>query len=468
MLTLIIIKIIIYSARLGVFPMKDKLRHFFHNNKLLLKLSLPMFLESILNLLIGATDKVMVGNDFGASAISNAGTIVNILLISFSVLANASVILITQYQGAKDKDQENRIYSVAFYLNLAISLIISLILFTCSDFILTLMNVAPEIKQLAIIYIQITGGFIFLSAISSTLSAFLRSNRLIKQGLLVSAIMNVINIIGNALLVNGFGPIPAMGIAGIAWASTASRLIGVIVLFILYMKHIGIKFSIKCLKPFPFAQIKKLFHIGIPTAGESFSYSMSQIVILGFVNLIGTVAISTKSYVSILATSTYIFSYAIAQGAQVIIGRQIGAKQTDEVDKQVRDTAVLGAIVTLCMSIIVYLFSDQIFGLLSDNPEVVKLGKTIMFIDIFLEIGRALNLVLVRCLQTTGDIHFPTSLAIVFCWAIAVGLGYVFGIKLGLGLAGIWIAMAIDEVVRAIIFIFRWGSGKWRRYNLIK
>jgi len=447
--------------------MGEKIRHFLHNNKLLLKLSLPMFLESILNLLIGATDKVMVGNDYGAAAISNAGTIVNILLISFSVLANASIILITQYQGAKEKDQETKIYSVAFFLNLFISLIISLILFTCSDFILTLMNVDPGIKELAITYIQITGGFIFLSAISSTLSAFLRSNRLIKEGLLVSALMNVTNIIGNALLVNGFGPIPAMGIAGIAWASTISRLFGVILLFYLYMKHIRIKLTIKCLKPFPFSQIKKLFYIGIPTAGESFSYSMSQIVILGFVNLIGTVAISTKSYVSILATSTYIFSLAIAQGAQVIIGRQIGAKQIDEVDKQVRDTAILGAIVTLCLSIVVYIFSNQIFSLLSDNPEVVKLGKTIMFIDIFLEIGRALNLVLVRCLQTTGDIHFPTTLAIVFCWTVAVGLGYILGITYGLGLAGIWIAMAIDEIIRALIFIFRWQSGKWKRYSLI-
>lgn len=92
-----------------------------------------------------------------------------------------------------------------------------------------------------------------------------------------------------------------------------------------------------------------------------------------------------------------------------------------------------------------------------------------MFVEIFLEIGRAFNIVFVRSLQTSGDVMFPTILAIIFCWVVAVFGSFLFGSYtfLGLGLVGIWISMAIDECSRAVIFIFRWRSGKWKNIILL-
>jgi Na+-driven multidrug efflux pump len=114
------------------------------------------------------------------------------------------------------------------------------------------------------------------------------------------------------------------------------------------------------------------------------------------------------------------------------------------------------------------LLSDYIFALFTQNTEVIALYKTIMFIDIGLEFARAINMVMVRAFQTSGDVMYPTILAIISCWLIATVLSFVFGIVLKMGLAGVWIAMMIDELFRAALFIVRYIRGKWLKKNLVQ
>ena len=76
------------------------------------------------------------------------------------------------------------------------------------------------------------------------------------------------------------------------------------------------------------------------------------------------------------------------------------------------------------------------------------------------------NIVLVRALQTAGDVMFPTILAVIFCWAVATVGSYVLGYVFKLGLIGVWISMAADELIRAAIFVVRWKKGKWKEMRL--
>ena len=94
--------------------------------------------------------------------------------------------------------------------------------------------------------------------------------------------------------------------------------------------------------------------------------------------------------------------------------------------------------------------------------EILSLLKTITFIEIFLELGRAVNIVLVRGMQASGDTHYPVYISILSMWGVATLLSYMFGIVLGWGLIGVWLAMALDECLRAIIFYIRWKRGGWR------
>ena len=435
----------------------------------LFMLTWPIFIELVLQILVNNVDQIMISkvSENAVAAIGNVNQIMNVLVITFSVVTMAATILVSQYLGSKRFNKISEIYSVAVFSNLAFSIIISILLFLFSDGIFALIKLPGELLSEAKIYMNIIGGGIFLQGIFMTYAAIFRSNGLMKQGMYISAMVNLLNIIGNFILIYGMFGLPSLGIAGAAISSVMSRLIGVIIIIYMFKKNIRGNVSLKYMFPFPKATFKRLMLIGLPAGGESISYNLSQMVILTFVNIMGTTVVTVRSYVSILAWFTYMFASAVSQANQIRIGYMMGAGEEDEAYKTVLDTLKPAAISSIVIAALLFLFSDSLIGIFTSNVEILKLGKTILFIDIFLEIGRAFNMVLVRGMQAAGDIKFPISTGIISMWAIATLLSYIFGIGFGWGIAGVWLAMMLDEVVRAIVFYIRWKKGSWRNRVVI-
>ena len=125
-------------------------------------------------------------------------------------------------------------------------------------------------------------------------------------------------------------------------------------------------------------------------------------------------------------------------------------------------------LVSLAVATVLCVLSRPIFGIFTSDPEVIQLGATIMLIEIFLEWGRSVNIVMVRCLQAAGDIRFPVTLGILSAWIVAVLGGYLTGVVAGLGLVGIWAAMACDECIRAVVLLLRWKSGAWKNKSFVE
>ncbi len=438
------------------------------NTKLLLKLSIPIFLELILQVLLGNVDKIMVRNDASANAINQANSILDLLTIAMSMLAAGSLILINQFKGAKDKESEQKIYSIAFFFNLILSLGLSILILIFADDLFKIMNVSPDFFDEAVLYIRINGAFLFLQAIILSLATFLRSNALVVQGFLVSGLFNILNVCLNALFLYVF---KVEGVMGVGIATVISRFIGCAILFVMIFKLTDIKLKIKYLFEKNFI-LKKLLKLSIPSAGESFSYSISQIVILSFINIIGltinSAAPTAKTYTAIMIQLSYIFTSSVSQAMQILLGRYLGARDTNNAEKIIYKTIYLSIASSILISLIQALLSPYVYSLFTKDPEVIKLCQYIMWIEVALEIGRAVNITLVRALQTSGDVFFPTILAVIFCWAVAVVGSYVLGVVCGLGIIGVWVSMTIDELCRAGIFIIRLKRGKWKNKNLLQ
>lgn len=448
----------------------DKMEKNKQINSSLFKLSWPIFIELLLQILIGNVDQFMISgySQNAVAAIGNANQIINVLILTFSVISMATTILLSLYLGSNNTAKVTQIYNLSLFVNVIFSVIVAVVLVGLNKQIFGWLQVPSELMKDSQIYISIIGSFIFLQGIHLTFSAILRSNALMKESMIISIIINILNIAGNALLLHGFWFVPPLGIVGVAISSNFSRFIGLLLMVYVFYRKLNGKLSFKYLKPFPFSDLKKLLSIGIPSGGENLSYNMSQMFILKFVNHFGALVVTSRVYANMFATFSYVYAAAISQATQILVGYHIGAKDTDGADQKVKTTLKLSLIVSLIVSITLYLLSGHIFGFFSrGNEEIIKIGQTIMFIEIFLELGRATNIVLVRCLQAAGDIKFPITIGILSQWIVSVGLAYVFGILLNWGLAGIWIAMTIDECVRGLIFILRWKSGVWKTKSLI-
>lgn len=440
-----------------------------HNKTNILKLTWPIFVELLLQILVGNADQIMVGwrNPNGVGAIGNANQITNLVVIVFSVVCTASMILIAQYFGARDTKKVEQTYTLSILVNLIFGVVVSLLMvFGCGP-IFRLMGVKSEIFADACLYLRIVGAGMWLQAIYLTYTAFFRSSQMMKETMAISVGMNLLNIVGNAILINGvFGP--PLGVAGAAISSVASRTVGVVVIAVLFHKKFGKgAIALRQIRPFPVMQFKKLLGIGLPTGGESISYNLSQIGVQSICNRLTLTAVNTRVYASLFANITYLFGSAISQATQVVVARLMGALDIEETDRRVKISLVASLVISGVVAVLLYLVHVPVYRLFTQDAEILKLAGIIMLIEIPLELGRAVNMVMCRCLQACGDIRFPTVICVVSAWIIAVGGGYVLAVPLGWGLAGLWAGMAIDECLRAVLFLFRWQGKSWTQKRLL-
>ena len=433
-------------------------------NMSLFKLGWPIFIQSLLSMCLGYIDTLMISrySDTAVGGIGNANQITGFLTLAFSIISTATAVITAQYLGAKIRNKINTIYSVSMAFNLVLSLLISLIILIFNRPILKMMNVQKIMFEDASSYMVIVGGFIFLEAVFDIYSQIFRSNGKTKIGMVISIVMNLTNITGNYMFLYGPLKFLHLGVKGVALSTTISRVVAVIIAIIYFKKNIDGSISIKYLIPFDFEIFKKLLLVGLPSAGENISYNVAQIILLMFINSLSAVAVNTRIYANILSSFAYLFSISSAMATSIIVGHLVGGKEYDNAYTKVLNTLKKAMVLSIIIAIINYIISPFTFGLFTDNSQVVSLGHKIMFICIFLEIGRCTNLVVINSMRAAGDIKFPTFLGMASMWGISVFGGYILGIVMGFGLQGIWIAMALDEIVRGIVVLARWINGNWR------
>lgn len=444
--------------------MKEQTERNMGSPKTLVVLSMPIFLELFLQLLVGNVDQFMVSrySQTGVAAIGNANQIMNMVVIIFSVISISTTILVSLYRGAGDQQRAEVIYSLSVFVNTIISLSISVLLVALARPIFTAMQVPDDVMEEAVLYISIIGSCLLLQGLYNTFVAIFRSNALMKETMSVAVLINVLNIGVNAIL------IPHIGIAGAAIASNFSRLVGLLIMVYLFHRKVEGRLSLKMLKPFPLGQLKTLLSIGLPSGGESVSYTGSQLAIQTMSNTFGTAVVTAKTYGTMFAMVSYLYANAISQASQIVVGHLMGARDETGVQRQVRWTMAISVLVSLGMSVAIYFLCPLVLSFLTDNETVIALTQAVLFVDIFLEIGRAINMTMVRDLQTVGDIFFPIAVGVISMWLVSVLGGFLLGIVLQKGLLGFWIAMAADECFRGVLFVWRWKSGKWRGKNLVE
>ena len=432
-------------------------------------LSVPIFIELFLQMLLGNVDQFMLSHyaETAVAAVANANQIINMILFLLIVMSTATTILIAQYLGARRPDKIDEVYTISIAFHTLFSIIAGGGVIVFHETLCQLLGVPPEILEETSLYMNIVAASIPITGIYTTYVAVFRGHSLPRIAMWIALVMNVVHILLNYALIYGWGPIPSMGVLGVSLSTVISKALGLGLIIWCHQSLLSARLKVDYLRPFRWETLRQLLFISVPSGGETLSYQLSQTVIMKMVNLMGLVVITTKVYVYIIATFCYMYTIALANAAQIVVGFLIGAKREDEVSRRVWLTTAVGISIGVGLSTIFYFACEPVMRLVTDNQEIIDLAKAVLFIEIFLEIGRGANIVLVQCLQAAGDIRIPVFVGIFGMWVFAVSLSYYFGIVLGWGLVGVWIAMAIDEIIRAMIFVWRWQSNKWRGRSLI-
>lgn len=432
--------------------------------KKLISITWPIFIESALFMLLGSVDIFMLGrfSDNAVAAVGVANQIIGMLNLVFQIITAGTTIICAQYIGAKAKNENIiKLVGTSLIVNILLGVILSLIMIIFSKPLLLMMNLDESLLGYGESYLKIVGGFIFIQAITMTFTAVIRSFGFTKVCMFVTLGMNIYNIISNYILIYGNFGAPAMGVAGSAISTTLSKLFGGIFLGYFMFKHTVKGFSLKYFKEFPRTELRNIIKMGGPAAGESISYNLAKLVGTVILTYVSIESLTTSSYINNIASFIYLFSVSIGQGTSIIVGQLVGKKDYDTAYDLCIKSFKKAFLVSIVIGITVAIFGKNIMSIFTDNSVIISLGMSVLIVNAFLEPGRTFNVVIINCLRAAGDVKFPVYIGIVSMWLIGVGLAYILSITLGLGIVGMWIALALDEWVRGIIMYNRWKSRKW-------
>ncbi len=433
-------------------------------------LTVPVFIEMALVMMLGAVDTVMLSrySDNSVAAVGLDNQLMSLVFLVYQFFSMGAAILCAQYIGAGLRKRLVQVVGMAIVVNFLLGLVVSALLFFYAEGLLKMMGLRPELMGDGVTYLRLTGALSFFQALSLTFSASLRSADKVVYPMVVTGIVNVFNVFGNYALIFGHWGCPQLGVEGAAIATVASRALAMVLLACIHFKvHIP-RFPIHYFRPMPWQELKNLLKIGIPAMSENISYNLSQVVITIFINQISNEALAARTYCANMIMFVYLFCLSITQGGDILIGHLVGQQRHQA-------AYILGnyffrwsMVITITGSIVLALSGHSLLSAFTNNQKIIQMGVWVLVVDVFLEIGRTANIFASSTLRATGDTVYPFIVGVIFQWSVAVGLSYFIGIPLGYGLVGMWIGFALDESIRGVILMRRWRSGKWKTKGFVK
>ncbi|TOD68201.1 MATE family efflux transporter [Vibrio parahaemolyticus] len=430
-------------------------------------LAWPILVEILLRTALGTSDVFMLSG-YSDKAVSAVGVITQItffLIIVSTFVSSGTGILIAQYNGAGREQESVNVGVASIALSVIIGVLLSVIAVLGAIFLLPYYGLEAQVEQYAREYLLISGAMTFNVTIGIVFTTILRSHGYSRSPMVVNLISGVFNIIGNYIaLYQPFG-LPVYGVQGVAIATVVSQVIGTLMLWFILARS-SIELLMSTMKQVPAEIYKKILKIGGMNAGEVLSYNVAQICIVYFVVQMGTASLAAFTYAQNIARFSFAFALAIGQAAQIQTGYYIGKGWVSSILKRVQIYFLVGFVASTVATTLIYLFREDILRVFTDQPEILALAGSLVMGSILLEAGRVFNLIFIAGLKGAGDIKFPVQMGILSMWGLGVLFSYIFGIHLGYGVLGAWMAIALDEWVRGIIMARRWRSQVWTKFKV--
>lgn len=436
----------------------------------LLKLAWPILVENTLRTSLMSVDTFMLSR-FSRDAVA-AMSLVNqfaffIQLLYMMVSIGASI-LITQNLGAGKRREAGLVGIGSLTLVVAFSFVLSGIVAAIAGPVLRLYRLDPAVALYARQFLTIYGGLSFFMAFNIAQASILRAWGHPRDPMIVNIIALVLTVSGNALCLFGPFGFPVLGVIGVAASTVASQVVACALYALIIRRKKEVELPFSEVRRVPRSVYKAVLGVGVPTAGEFLTYNLSQILILSMIAGMGTRALAT--YGILIAVLRFVFMPGISIGsaAQIKVGYYVGAGRQAEAEGRVYRYFGAGFLISLVFVIAIKLFGSPIVGLFTQDQEIIGLSATILFISLVHEPGRNFNTIINPALKGAGDVRFPVVLAIASMALIGTFGAWLTGVRLGLGLTGVWGAMCADEWVRGIIMTLRWRSGAWKHKVLVE
>jgi len=440
------------------------------SNRLKFKvLLIPILIEQFFGLLLSNIDVLMLSqySDHAVAAVGMSNQMLGIAFMLTGIITIGCSIQLYQMHKEKHFQQVTKVINHIFYLTLSLSIVVSIVFWVFGRQLLQLMQTPEELIDSAYQYLTIVGVSLVFQSMISSISTVLRSFANIKLVMYISVTINVINIIGNYLVLNTSFSLLGKGIEGVAYSTLIARVIGSIVIVLYFISKYKLYRSALLKIKLTRGTTKSILKLGFPSAMENISYNSSQTIITAIIATLGAIMVTTKIYASTISLIIFAVAASISTANQIIVGKMIGQNNKEDAAKYTKIVLRNSFFVAIILALLIAIFGENIIRLFTANEEIIRQVKILLWLGLLLEPARTLNEILVGAINVAGEVKYPTYLNIIVTYIFVVPVCILLSKYMNLGLNGIWLIFIIDEWVRAILLLVYWNKGKWKKIKVI-
>jgi len=423
----------------------------------ILALAIPAVIENLLQTIVGFVDTLFVSKiglvEVTAVGVSNA--ILAIFIAIFMAIGVGTSALISRNVGAKNWDKAKAIAKLAAWLSTGVGVFFGLTSLFFAEPLLKLMGAETSVIASGVLYFRIVAIPSLFIANMFTFGSILRSAGDTKTPMKISFWINLLHIVLDYLLIFGVASFTGFGIAGAAWATVIVRVLGSFALFYA-IKKTPLSFSLFTKSPFSQKEnIHTLLHLSTPAAMERLIMRFGQVLYFGLIVRLGTEVYASHMIAGNIEVFSYMPGYGLAVAATTLVGQSIGADQKDDAYRYGVLTTGIAVIFMSFVGVILFFFSPLFASWFTSEGNVISMVTTALRIDAFAQPALAVGLVIAGALQGAGDTKGPMYSTAIGMWLIRVVGVYLLGIRLHMGISGVWLSIAFDLFIRAIYLSFR-------------
>ncbi|SHH47454.1 putative efflux protein, MATE family [Clostridium collagenovorans DSM 3089] len=450
------------------------------------KLALPAIMEMVMQTLLGFADMAMVGR-LGAIAISAVGlsqTPTDTALGIFAAISVGATALVARAIGAKKREEAGEVAKQALIVSVGLAVFFTVFALMLATPIIKLMGAEADVIADGVSYFKITNMALPFMIVTIIMSGVLRGIGDTKTPMYINGAANILNIIGNFLLIfpsrtislnipfisddiSLFIPGAGLGVSGAAISTSISRVIaGFTILYFILNSKSQLKVNLKKKLRLNLDIIRRMFKVGIPAAIEQFLMRFGMLLFARIIADLGTVTYAAHRVASTAESLSYNAGFGFALAATSLVGQYLGAKDEKMAERSGFMAVGMGTIFMSIMGLILFFFPELILRVFTDDPVVIEQATVCLKIVAISQPFLAASMGFSGALRGSGDTTFVLVAAVLGIWGVRLTLTYLFVSVLGWGLFGAWLVMGIDVGFRAILLFIRFKSGKWKKIQV--
>ena len=429
----------------------------------------PLIIEQVLAITVGMVDTVMISyaGEAAMSGVSLVDMINNLLISIFAAIATGGAVVISQYLGSRNKIMASKAATQLVTVAAVIAsgfMILSLI---GNKAVLKLLfgSIEPQVMKSASIYFLISACSYPFLAVFNACAAIYRSMGNAKISMKMSVGMNIFNAIGNAILIFGL----SMGVAGAALSTLMARVLGAIFILVLSTRAENeVRVNYKELLILKKDMVRRILNIAIPSGVENGLFQLGRVLVVSIIAMFGTAQIAANAVANTLDSMGCIAGQAMNLAMITVVGKCMGAGDREQAIYYTKRLWKITYMITIVINAVILLGLPLILKIFALSSEAYRYA----YILVMIHDGMAMFLwptsfTMPNALRAAGDVKFCMVISIFSMFVFRIFFSVIFGIWLGYGAVGVWVAMVLDWIFRSILFTWRFVQGKWLEYNVI-